>query len=241
MLLVSGSFLGAPPGQEQSMDRMADAEQYNHWLLERALPYVGTHALDFGAGLGTFTAALAERADVVAVEPDPQFVPRLRERFEGNARVSVVEADAGWLDRDESRGAFDTILCFNVLEHIREDEAVLRAFQNCLVPGGHLLLLVPAHQALFGTIDRNVGHERRYSVRMLRARLDRAGLAALDLRYVNPVGAIGWLVSSRLLGRSQVPTGPLRLYDRIVPLLRRLDNARAPFGLSVWAVARRAD
>src|SRR5437016_2011679 len=105
MLSVSGSFLGAPPGQEESLDRMAGAEQYNDWLLERGLPYVGKRVLDFGAGVGPFTAALAERADVVAVEPDPQFVPRLRERFAGNGRVSVVEGDAGWLERDDSRRA----------------------------------------------------------------------------------------------------------------------------------------
>lgn len=223
------------------MDRMADAARYNEWLLERALPYVGDHVLDFGAGIGTFSAELSRRAEIVALEPDPQFVPRLRERFATNDRVTVVEGDATWLGRDDLRSDFDTVLCLNVLEHIREDEKVLRAFHDCLVAGGHLLLLAPAHRALFGAIDRNVGHERRYSLGMLRARLQRAGFATIEARYVNPIGAIGWLLSSRLLRRTQVPTGPLRIYDRLVPALQRLDRARLPFGLSVWAVARRLD
>lgn len=222
------------------MDRMADAGNYNDWLLERGAPYIGGHVLDFGAGIGTFTAALAARADVVALEPDPQFVPRLRERFAGNRHVRVVHADTEWLAEDESGESFDTVLCLNVLEHIRDDELVLRRFHQRLLPGGHLLLLAPAHRALYGEIDRNVGHERRYSRGPLRTLLEQTGFDPVELRYVNPVGAMGWLVSSRVLRRPQVPTGPLRAYDRLVPVLQRLDRLPLPFGLSVWAVARRA-
>jgi SAM-dependent methyltransferase len=229
-----------PPGQHESLDRMADAGNYNDWLVDRSSPYVERRVLDFGAGIGTFTSALAPRSDVVAVEPDPQFVPRLRERFAGNDRVTVVAADAEWLLGGEPEGAFDTILCLNVLEHIRDDAAVLRGLRHRLAPGGHLLLLVPAHGALYGEIDRSVGHERRYSRARLRGVLRETGLEPVEMRYVNPVGAVGWLVSSRLLRRAQVPAGPLRAYDRLVPILRRMDRLPLPFGLSVWAVAQRA-
>ncbi len=219
---------------------MAGAGNYNDWLVERAAPFVGQSVLDFGAGIGTFSATLASRAAIVAVEPDPHFVPTLRERLAGYEEAEVVEADASWLEREDVKGRFDTVVCFNVLEHIVDDESVLRDFHDCLVPGGNVLLLVPAHRALFGEIDRSVGHERRYSRRLLRSRLIHAKLTPIEIRYVNPVGALGWLVSSRLLKRNQVPVGPLRAYDRLVPLLRSLDRLSLPFGLSVWAVARRS-
>lgn len=222
------------------MDRMVHADGYNAWLLERALPFVGKRVLDFGAGVGTFTERLAARAEIVAVEPDPQFVCRLRDRFSRNEHVEVVGADGEWLEDEGVRGTFDTVICFNVLEHIRDDESVLRGFHDCLVPGGHVLLLVPAHQVLYGEIDRSVGHERRYSRRLLRSRLEGAGLETVSDRYVNPIGALGWLVSSRLMKREQVPLGPLRAYDALVPMLRRLDRLPLPFGLSVWAIARRS-
>jgi len=219
---------------------MAAADNYNEWLVARAKPFVGSRVLDFGAGTGTFTAALTARADVVAIEPDPTFASRLRKRFADNARVAVVEADAAWLAGDGPRGAFDTVLCLNVLEHIGDDALVLRSFHDCLVPGGHLLLLVPAHRRLYGKIDRSVGHERRYSRGPLRRLVEEAGLEPVEIRYVNPFGAVGWLVASRVFRRDQVPTGPLRAYDRLIPVLRRLDHLHLPFGLSLWTVARRA-
>ena len=178
------------------MDRMADAENYNEWLLDRGRSFIGRRVLDFGAGVGTFTAALAARgAEVVAVEPDPEFTPRLHERFDTDDRVTIVAEDAGWLSGDTARERFDTVLCLNVLEHIEDDAVVLRGLRDSLVPGGYLLLLAPAHRFLFGEIDRNVGHERRYSRAPLRALLEEAELEPVEIRYVNPVGAAGWLVS----------------------------------------------
>ena len=127
-----------------------------------------------------------------------------------------------------------------MLEHIPDDVATLRRFHDLLVPGGRLLLLVPAHPELYGATDRAVAHERRYRKQDLRARLASVGLGVETLRLVNPLGALGWFVSSRLRNREQVPEGPLLLYDRLVPALRLLDRVDLPVGLSVWAVARRA-
>jgi len=227
----------APPGQEESLDRMADAVRYNAWLFGRAEPFLGARTLDLGAGVGTFTELLAERGEVVALEPDREFIPVLERRFAEQPRVTVVNGDVSMLP---TLGRFDSVLCFNVIEHIPDDRAAFRAIADVLRPGGHALVLVPAHQALFGEIDRSVGHERRYGRRLVLERLRTAGLAPVVVRYVNPVGAVGWFMSARVLRRNQVPEGPLKIYDSLVPVLRSLDRLRLPFGLSVWAVGRKA-
>ena len=216
---------------------MSFAPNYNAWLLERARPYIGPRVLDVGAGIGTFTVELAVLAeDVVALEPDPEEAGVLRARFADDDRVSVLQCTAAELPADEPQ--FDAAICFNVLEHVREDVDALRAIHTRLRPGGHLLLLVPAHPALYGETDRAVDHVRRYDGPTLRRSVDAAGFELVELRHVNPVGAVGWAVSSRLLRRSEVPAGPLALYDRLVPLFKALDRLRLPFGLSLWAVAR---
>jgi SAM-dependent methyltransferase len=216
---------------------MSSARNYNAWLLDRARPYLGRRVLDVGAGIGTFTAELVRTADaVVALEPDPEEAEVLRERFAGEDRVKVLQCTAAELPAEES--PFDAAICFNVLEHVPDDVDALRAVSARLRPGGHLLLLVPAHPALYGATDRAVDHVRRYDRATLRRAVEASGFELLELRHVNPVGALGWAVSSRLLRRREIPTGPLALYDRLVPLLRALDRLRLPVGLSLWAVTR---
>ena len=216
---------------------MERAGRYNAWLAGRALPHLGRRVLDAGAGTGVFTEALAGRAErVVAVETDAALVPELRARLAGRANVEVVHGDA----LDPGLGDdFDSVVCFNVLEHVEDDVAALSTLARRLVPGGRLLLLVPAHPFLYGPMDETVGHHRRYRRRDVRERLRRAGYAVDEVRLVNPIGAVGWLVAGRVLRRRVIPGGPLGLYDRLVPLLRVLDAARLPLGLSVWAVAHR--
>jgi SAM-dependent methyltransferase len=216
---------------------MSSARNYNGWLLERARPYLGARVLDVGAGIGTFTAELVRTAEaVVALEPDPEEAEVLRKRFADEERVKVLQCTAAELPAEEA--PFDAAICFNVLEHVPDDVEALRAVHARLRPGGHLLLLVPAHPALYGETDRAVDHVRRYDRTTLRRAVEGSGFDLVELRHVNPVGALGWAVSSRLLRRREIPTGPLALYDRLVPLLKALDRLRLPVGLSLWAVAR---
>ena len=231
-------FHEAQPGV---LDRMDEAHNYNAWLLDRARPHLGRRVLDLGAGIGTFSAALAaEGRDVVAVEPDPALTPLLRERLAGRGSAVVLDEPLEALLPDAVGGPVDAIVCFNVLEHIADDAGALRLMRGLLQPGGRVLLLVPAHPAVTGAVDAAVGHERRYTRAALAGAVRGADLTVRELRHVNPVGALGWLVSSRLLRVDDIPAGPLALYDRLVPLLRRLDALRLPFGLSLWCVAERA-
>jgi SAM-dependent methyltransferase len=223
-------------GQHDTLLRMAAAENYNGWLLARGKPFLGRRVLDVGAGIGTFTELLAPLCEsVVAVEADAEFAGVLRRRFANHSNVEIAQADA---ETSLPQGPFDSIICFNVLEHIPKDDEALESFRSRLAPGGALLLLVPAHPRLYGATDRMLGHERRYRREELRGRLEEAGFSVDVLRHVNPIGALGWLVSARLLRRQDIPRASLALFDRTVPLVRHLDRLGLPFGLSLWAVAR---
>ena len=220
-----------PQALAHDLQAMAGATAYNAWLIDRARPWVHGRVLDVGAGIGTHTAQLRPLADeVVALEPDEQFAQMLRERVDG---VTIVEGDAGAVE-----GPFDAIVCFNVLEHIEDDVGTLRRLADLLAPAGTLLLLVPAHQLLFGPIDTAFGHYRRYGKTELDAKVHAAGLRPEVLRYVNPVGALGWLAQARIRKRERMSYRGLDLYDRLVPALRLLDRVPFPVGLSLWAVAK---
>jgi SAM-dependent methyltransferase len=213
------------------LDAMAGAKAYNAWIVDRGERWIHGRVLDVGAGIGTHTAGLLPLAEeVVALEPNPVLASLLRQEFPS---LTIVERDATGVE-----GPFDASVCFNVLEHIAEDEGTLLRFRELLAPDGALLLLVPAHPALSGSLDRAFGHQRRYTKPELEAKLERAGLETLELRHVNPAGALGWLVQARLLRRQHLPRVGLAIYDRLVPAFRAADPLRTPFGLSLWAVAK---
>jgi SAM-dependent methyltransferase len=224
---------------ERALGELANATNYNEWLFSRAQPHLGERVLDVGAGVGTFTALAAEAgATVVALEPVPSFVAQLEGRFAATDSVTVVEGHAE-APPPEIGSGFDSIICMNVLEHVVDDEAALARLRELLVPGGRLLLLVPAHERLYGPYDRAAGHVRRYGRRKLRVACTSAGLDVVILRHVNPVGALGWFVRITLGRGREWPSTSFAAFDRIVPLLRPLDRLRLPFGLSLWAVAVR--
>lgn len=70
---------------------------------------------------------------------------------------------------------FDVIGAFDVLEHIADDELVLRQFHRALRPGGGILVTVPQHGFLWSPLDDAARHVRRYSRSELVTKIRRAG------------------------------------------------------------------
>jgi SAM-dependent methyltransferase len=131
-------------------------------------------------------------------------------------------------------------VAFNVLEHIADDVAAVRAMADLVRPGGAVVLVVPAFPSAMSAFDRAVGHHRRYTRESLQRTFDAAGLAVEKLRYINPLGLLGWYVTVKGLGLWPSDDGWLvRAYDHlVVPVARAADRTAIPFGQSVFAVAR---
>jgi 2-polyprenyl-3-methyl-5-hydroxy-6-metoxy-1,4-benzoquinol methylase len=230
---------GSEVDLDETLDATQEARNYNDWLYGRARRYLGRRVLDLGAGIGKFTELAADDGcDVVALEPHARYAELLRSGVGRRPNVEVANATVGEL-LEASPEKFDSAICINVLEHIPDDAATVRATHDLLVPGGHLLLLVPAHPRLYGTVDRRIGHVRRYRREPLAELLRSVGFEIVTARYVNPVGALGWLVTFRLRSPKRWPRAQQRAFDALVPALRHLDRMPSPVGLSVWVVARR--
>ena len=133
----------------------------------------------------------------------------------------------------------DSVVCLNVLEHIEDDRRVLAELYRAIEPGGVVVVLVPAHPALYSDLDRNLGHFRRYTRELLEQRFRDAGFVIEKSRYFNWVGAVGWYVIGRLLKRPHITKAATRGY-RLVSRMRTLEEpAGFQFGLSTIAIGRR--
>jgi len=201
-----------------NLEVMAEARNYNAFLVALVLknrgPVKASEAIDFGAGIGTFAAMLRERGvDVVCFEPDPGQCERIR------AAGMTAVADFNAVPDD----SVPYIYSLNVLEHIEDDASALRLIAAKLAPAGRLLLYVPAFQMLFTSMDRKVGHYRRYRRQQLVELAERAGLRVVAARYADSLGFLATL-AYKLVGpqSGDIDRRSVALFDRFVFPLSRL-------------------
>jgi SAM-dependent methyltransferase len=216
-----------------------EARRYRDYQFSLIGPHLGESVLEVGSGLGDFSAMLTRARRLVVSDTDPICLDALRSRFGADPRVDVLEVD---LDTDVAlTEKVESVLAMNVLEHILDDVVALRALGELLVPGGAVVLWVPAYPALYGDFDRMVGHHRRYTPATLRATVEAAGLVPEVLRPVNLLGGIAWWAAVRRGGAGSASERLVRAYDRlVVPLTQTLERRwTPPFGQSLMCVARR--
>jgi glycosyltransferase involved in cell wall biosynthesis len=225
---------------ERTLRRVARLDRYNAWLWEQIAPFAGQRILEVGAGIGTMTRFFLSRELVLVTEPNPQYLERLQTMFANRPNVLVRPLDLNdGFPEGLSEQRIDTILCLNVLEHIENDEAVLRHLCNFLPSGGRLILILPALKALYGEIDKAIHHYRRYEKAEIEEKLHAAGFHIEETHFYNMLGIPGWYLNSRLLKRTAVPGFQARLNDLLVPLLKLESHFQLPWGMSLLAVGRK--
>ena len=233
------------PGDDagaETLEILAEAPRYNRWQFDMVAPWLGKRILEVGAGIGNMSAQFLEgRPDLLVVtDTDAFYRARLAERFAGRAEVvvetlSMPDPDAG---PRFAEYRLDTVIATNVVEHIEDDLATVGTMRSLLVPGGRAIILVPALQSIYGTLDRQLGHCRRYQRSRLRLLMERAGLRIEQIQWFNRAGVLGWWFNGRVRKVSRIPLDQLRTFDRLVPLFRLERFLPLPFGQSLIAVGR---
>jgi glycosyltransferase involved in cell wall biosynthesis len=222
------------------LNSLTGTPQYLSWLTRVLRPYLGDTVLEIGAGLGNMTGRLmSKKLRYVAGEKDALYLHALRNRFLHTPSVTVCQLDPeSPADFEPWKEQFESVLCVNLLETVKDPQAVLASMASCLKPGGALVVLTPQGKGLYGTLDRGMGTKRRFDVEDLAAMLGKLGFRIEQERQINKVGALGWWFSSRVLQRPRVSRVGLKLWDKSVWLLRRIDPILPWRGLSLVVVAR---
>jgi SAM-dependent methyltransferase len=209
-------------------------------LIERELNATGLRAqkvpglcVDFGAGIGTFAREITRRgANVQCVETDAAQMALMQQQgFVVHASLAAYADDS-----------IDFCYTFNVMEHIEDDRACFTQMHAKLKTGGRLLVYVPAFQILYSSMDRKVGHVRRYTREELAGKIAAAGFHIVDNSYVDSIGFFVTLLY-KLVGSDSgdINRKALVIYDRLLfPLSRLLDRVLGRvLGKNVFLVAEK--
>ena len=232
-------------GAETLSSALPQAVEYHRWFYELIEPHLGDHILDVGSGLGNHLQFFAGRK-LSVLDLSPECVAQLEREYGGEGREFVAGdvCDEAIAETLSSRG-IDTITCLNVLEHVKDDRQALRNFHRILKPRqGSFGVIVPAHEFLYGAMDEMAGHYRRLSKRQLSGLMKECGFEVTTARYVNAVGALGWLINGRIFKPKSLSTKAVNtqlvLFSRLfVPVIKQIEKkVHPPFGQSLLMVAQ---
>jgi 2-polyprenyl-3-methyl-5-hydroxy-6-metoxy-1,4-benzoquinol methylase len=223
------------------LNSLSGMNRFNRWMAQTVvMPYMGARVMELGAGIGNMTQHLSRgRRSYMATDIDEEHLARMRVRFRGRPNLTIRKVDLTVVeDFTDLRGKADTVVCLNVVEHVKDDLLALRNIHSALSPGGRAIILVPQDQSVYGTLDEVLGHFRRYSRAELKSRMEAAGFEVEQVFEFNRVTRPGWWWNGRVLRRRTFGRIQLKVFDAMVPLWRRLDNLIPWKGVSVIAVGR---
>lgn len=221
--------------------RLSLANRYNGWIYQNIRPFLGERILDVGCSIGNITQFFLGKKLVIGLDTSAQAISIIKTRFKNYPNFTAINLDitspkVSRLKKEK----IDTIVCLNTLEHIKEDELALARMHQILVPQGKLILLVPVFKWLFGTMDKADSHFRRYSKSELNQKLRTAGFEIEKQFYMNFLGIWGWFINGKVLKRRLIPENNYIWYDRLVPILARVENlCPPPIGLSLITIAQK--
>jgi cyclopropane fatty-acyl-phospholipid synthase-like methyltransferase len=200
----------------------------DRWLwLRRRLRDGKARTFDPGCGNGAFSIYAARSGNEVlaaSFSPREQNDARRRADLLGVTGIEFRTLDLRELDRlRDSLGAFDQIICFETIEHLTDDEGLVRSLAAMLAPGGQLLVTAPfeGHRPLYSeerdpSREEDGSHVRYgYSRERLREIVEAAGLEVTDESFVS--GVVSQKLTD-LMRRASARLGRLAGWAVVLPL-----------------------
>ncbi len=140
----------------------------------------------------------------------------------------------------EHLGSYDAVFALNVVEHIQDDSLALKNIKKLLKPSGKCVILVPAYQTLYNRFDKELEHYRRYTKSTLKEKM-REHYKIIHSQYFNAAGIAGWVSLVRLLRKKTIPSGQMKLYNKLVPFKIGDKVLLNQIGLSVIVIGEKND
>lgn len=238
--------LAEDPIGKETLESFSKTKRFNKWQYESVSKFLKGDILEIGSGIGNIsTLLLANNNSVTLSDLRNCYCDTLRNKFKSEPNLkSIIRIDLSEPDFDKKYShlldSFDTIVALNVIEHIENDGGAIENCKKLLRSDGQIVIQVPAFQWLYNSLDKGLGHYKRYTQRTLNNLVSTHKMKLQASRYFNFAGIPGWWFSGSLLKRKIIPRNQTVLFDKLVPLFRFADVLTLNrIGLSVITVAKK--
>ena len=217
------------------LQEISISSDFARWTVELSRSGLFGRVIEIGCGLGNNLDALNEQCmDLWASDYNEGYLRTVA--LEKKYLSGTILWDIEKPPKIEEQ--FDSFFCSNVLEHVEDDEIALCNIAK--IPNIKTgVIIVPSNNHFYSRIDKNLGHYRRYNKKMLLKKLARAGFEVLKINSFNKIGTLGWIGQSIILKRDTLGSRNMKVFDKLMPLIRRIDSF-VPFpGLSLLAIVKK--
>lgn len=189
-------------GQKELSDNLNNwnyINRYSEWMFHTYEEFIGKRVFDVGAGMGRMAKFYVKNCEkAVATDIFLNQVQYMNERFKNISGFEAIKMNI--LEEEipqKYHESFDTVLCINVLEHLENDMLAITKMKELLEVGGHMVIMVPAWQKLYCSLDINVNHYRRYDPGMLINLAKKNELKIIKNIYFNRLGIIPYWIKGK--------------------------------------------
>jgi len=236
---VSDRIYVADEHGSEILARLNRAPRFTKWMADTIRPYLGERVLEIGAGIGNLTANLVPRKEYWASDVNPHYLEKLKKMQQTRPYLQVQYTDATASETFPAE-SFDTVICLNVVEHLEDDVSALKNVRATLDRNGRAIILVPNGPGLYGSLDKVLGHFRRYTESQLAEACGRAGFRIEKVLKFNHIGAPGWWWNGKVLKKDTFGFWQIKLLNLLIPVVRPIDRF-LPFPHLSWIMILRRD
>ncbi len=228
----------------KTLDTISQSNNYNTWIFNAIKDHLSGNVLDIGSGLGDIVNyyQYCDLKNVYVSDYSDDMISSLNKKFsslENHKTVKLNIASESSLNLFPSEH-IDTITCINVLEHIQDDSLALTHMKKILKKEGKILLIVPAFQKLYGSLDALVGHFRRYNKKSMKKLLSSLNLSIENQYYMNLFGVFSWFLAGRIFKHNEFDSGACQKLDKLVPFLEKIEKKmKPPLGQSLVVICKK--
>jgi len=209
--------------------------RYNRFIVSLFKKYIGKNILEIGSGIGGLSEFLPKK-NITLSDIQQDYLNYLKNKY----NYQTIVLDITKKPPISFLNSFDTVISSNVFEHIKRDE---EAFLNCaklLKKNGKLLLFVPACPEIYGSLDKAMGHFRRYTKKDLSQKAKSANFKIINIKYVNFPGYFTWYIRGKFPNQLKTDSFTKKIFDMVIVRFLYLEKyLPVPFGQSLILVAKK--
>ena len=217
------------------LDHFDSAFNFRKYQISLIKEFIKGKFLEVGAGKGGLIPFYKKfTRDITIIEPEKKLFKILRNN-RNNKNIKIKNQAI-----KDIKGKYDTIIYYDVLEHIKDDLNELKNAKKKLKKNAYLIFSVPAYQTLYSDFDKSVGHYKRYNKDDFIKLEKKVGLKIEKLVYYDSLGLFFLILNKLFFLKQKNLKKKIFLWNLFIPISKLVDLLTFNrFGKSLLCVFRK--